>query len=136
MCCLRLVCYHCCVLPVSLGASTTPLSSSLQNMSPSRLVWHRRDLRIADNELYHSKQITAICSVYIFDPSDYSTRQTGISDGKGGQLQSLNHGPHFSRRLIDAVHSLRRNLQSLGGDLIIRTGNPLQILFHNWYTNC
>ena len=91
----------------------------------SRLVWHRRDLRLADNELYHSK---TIYSVYIFDPSDYSTRQTGISDGKGGQLQSLNHGPHFAKRLIDAVHSLRRTLRSLGGDLIIRTGNPLQII--------
>jgi deoxyribodipyrimidine photo-lyase len=94
--------------------------------SSSRLVWHRRDLRIADNELYHSKQ--TIYSVYIFDPSDYSTRRTGISDGNGGQLHSVNHGPHFARRLIDAVHSLRRALQSIGGDLIIRTGNPLQII--------
>jgi deoxyribodipyrimidine photo-lyase len=96
--------------------------------SSSRLVWHRRDLRIADNELYHNNNKQTIYSVYIFDPSDYSPRQTGISDGKGGQLHSLNHGPHFARRLIDAVHSLRRALQSLGGNLIIRTGNPLHII--------
>lgn len=107
---------------LTLRPSPTPTT-----MSPSRLVWHRRDLRLADNELYHSNQKT-IYSVYIFDPSDYSPRPTGISDGKGGQLQSFNHGPHFTRRLIDAVHSLRHSLRSLGGDLIIRTGNPLQVI--------
>ncbi len=55
----------------------------------------------------------------IFDPSDY---------GNDGQLQSINHGPHFSRRLIDAVQSLKCNLQSLGSDLILRTGNPLHVI--------
>ena len=104
-----------------------PSPTATMMSSSSRLVWHRRDLRLADNELYHSDQKT-IYSLYIFDPSDYSTRLTGISDGKGGQLHSLNHGPHFTRRLIDAVHSLRRALRSLGGDLIIRTGNPLQVI--------
>ena len=92
----------------------------------SRLVWHRRDLRLADNELYHNAN--RIYSVFVFDSSDYSPRQTGIPDGDGGQLQSVSHGPHFSRRLIDAVHSLKSNLRSLGGDLIVRTGNPLQII--------
>lgn len=109
------------------AALTLRPSPPSKMVSSSRLVWHRRDLRHADNELYHSNQKT-IYSVYIFDPSDYSPRLTGISDGKGGQLQSLNHGPHFTRRLIDAVHSLRRSLRSLGGDLIIRTGNPLQVI--------
>ena len=111
-----------------LGAMSLP-SSPTATMKPSssRLVWHRRDLRLADNELYHCNK-EAIYSIYIFDPSDYSTRPTGISDGKGGQLQSLNHGPHFVRRLLDAVSSLRRSLRSLGGNLIVRVGNPLQII--------
>ena len=104
-----------------------PSPKATMMSTSSRLVWHRRDLRLADNELYHNDQKT-IYSLYVFDPSDYSTRQTGISDGKGGQLHSLNHGPHFARGLIDAVHSLRRALRSLGGDLIIRTGNPLQVI--------
>ena len=41
----------------------------------------------------------------IFDPSDY---------GNDGQLQvqGINNGPHFSRHLIDAVQSLKCNLQS------------------------
>lgn len=92
----------------------------------SRLVWHRRDLRLADNELY--RNANRIYSVFVFESTDYSPRQTGIPDDDGGQLQSVSHGPHFSRRLIDAVHSLKSNLQSLGGDLIVRTGNPLQIV--------
>jgi deoxyribodipyrimidine photo-lyase len=92
----------------------------------SRIVWHRRDLRLFDNELYHNAK--KIYSVFVFDPSDYSLRSTGISDGNGGQLQSVKHGPHFSSRLISAVHSLRGNLQSLGGDLIIRIGNPVDII--------
>ncbi|KAL3790112.1 hypothetical protein HJC23_013623 [Cyclotella cryptica] len=92
----------------------------------SRLVWHRRDLRLADNELYHNA--SRIYSVFVFDSSDYSPRQTGIPDDHGGQLRSVSHGPHFSRRLIDAVHSLKKDLRSLGGDLIVRTGNPLRII--------
>lgn len=92
----------------------------------SRLVWHRRDLRLSDNEIYHKTH--KVYSVFIFDPSDYVPRSTGIHDESGGQLQSVNHGPHFTRRLIDAVHTLRNNLRSLGGDLIVRMGNPLQII--------
>ena len=42
----------------------------------SRLIWHRRDLRIRDNELYHSGART-IFSLFIFDPSDYTPRPTG-----------------------------------------------------------
>jgi len=126
---IKLLCIH--LLSLWPAAALTlqlsqPTTAPMPSSSSSRLVWHRRDLRLADNELYSNQK--TIYSVYIFDPSDYSTRQTGISDGKGGQLQSLNHGPHFTRRLIDAVHSLRRSLRSLGGDLIIRTGNPLQII--------
>ena len=95
----------------------------------TRLLWHRRDLRLSDNELYHiTDSIKNVYSVFVFDPSDYAPRPTGISDEKGCQLHSINHGPHFSRRLVDAVRSLKSNLQLLGGDLIIRTGNPLQII--------
>jgi deoxyribodipyrimidine photo-lyase len=93
----------------------------------SRLVWHRRDLRLADNELYHGTR-RKIYSLFVFDPCDYSPRASGISDDRNGQVQSVTHGPHFTRHLIDAVNSLKRNLQSLGGDLIVRTGNPIEII--------
>jgi deoxyribodipyrimidine photo-lyase len=113
-------------------AQSATLCALKHNSLMSRLVWHRRDLRLSDNELYHNA--TKIYSVFIFDPSDYAPRPTVIlSDGNnnnngGQQLQSVNHGPHYSSRLISAVHSLRENLQSLGGDLIIRTGNPVDII--------
>ncbi|KAK1744766.1 hypothetical protein QTG54_004057 [Skeletonema marinoi] len=82
--------------------------------SSSRLVWHRL-----------IKKQSTLCTYLIIGLFNATT---GISDGKGGQLRSLNHGPHLTRRLIDAVYSLRRALRSLGGDLIIRTGNPLQVI--------
>lgn len=109
-----------CFAPPHTSSSHTPAMSS-------RLIWHRRDLRIRDNELYHS-EARNIYSLFIFDPSDYSPRPTGISDEKGGQLLSVTNGPHFTRCLLDAVHSLRRSLQSLGGDLIIRNGDPLEVI--------
>ena len=95
----------------------------------SRLIWHRRDLRINDNELYHNGA-KKIYSLFIFDPADYSPRPTGIVDGNGKQLLSVTHGPHFTRRLLDAVHSLRHNLKSLGGagNLIIRHGDPIEVV--------
>ncbi|KAL7553632.1 hypothetical protein ACHAWF_016937 [Thalassiosira exigua] len=92
-----------------------------------RLLWHRRDLRINDNELYHAGA-HKIYSVFVFDPSDYALRPTGISDADGGQLLSINHGPHFTRALLDAVQSLRCNLKRLGGNLIVRTGDPVEII--------
>jgi deoxyribodipyrimidine photo-lyase len=101
-------------------------------MARSRLLWHRRDLRIHDNELYQTDaQKKIIYSLFIFDPPDHSPRPTGISDDDGGgedQLLNVLHGPHFTRRLLDAVHSLRRNLQSLGGNLIVRRGDPLHVI--------
>ncbi|KAL9188411.1 hypothetical protein ACHAXT_006789 [Thalassiosira profunda] len=93
----------------------------------ARLIWHRRDLRLRDNELYH-RGGRKIYSLFVFDPSDYAPRPTGISDGDGGQLLGVTHGPHFARGLLDAVHSLRSGLQSLGGELIVRTGDPSEVI--------
>ena len=95
-----------------------------------RLVWHRRDLRIRANELYQTnEEAKKIYSIFIFDPKDYNPRKTGISnDDKSEQLYGVTNGPHFTSRLLHAVHSLRRNLQSMGGDLIVRSGNPVDII--------
>jgi len=96
-----------------------------------RLIWHRRDLRIRDNELYQTNEETKkIYSIFIFDPKDFNPRSTGISNDNevGEQLYGVTNGPHFTSRLLHAVHSLRRNLQSMGGDLLVRTGNPVDII--------
>ena len=94
----------------------------------SRLIWHRRDMRLLDNELYHHS--CCVYSLFIFDPSDFAPRPTGIfHDGSSeNELLGITHGPHYTRRLIDAVHSLRYSLRRLGGELIVRIGNPLVII--------
>ena len=95
----------------------------------SRLIWHRRDLRLRDNELYHHS--CCVYSLFIFNPSDFAPRPTGIfHDGSSSdnELLGITHGPHYTRRLINAVHSLRHRLRSLGGELIVRIGNPLLII--------
>lgn len=97
--------------------------------SMSRLIWHRRDLRLRDNELYHHS--CCVYSLFIFNPSDFAPRPTCIfHDGSSSEneLLGITHGPHYTRRLINAVHSLRHNLRSLGGELIVRIGNPLLII--------
>ena len=88
----------------------------------SRLVWHRRDLRLHDNELY--TQASRIYSLFIFDPDEFSPRPTHIQNG----AQSVTHGPHFSRHLLHAVTSLRNSLEKLGGTLLIRHGSPLKVI--------
>jgi len=95
-----------------------------------RLIWHRRDLRIRDNELYQTnEEVKKIYSIFIFNPQDYHPQSTGISnDDKSEQLYGVTNGPHFTSRLLHAVHSLKRNLQSMGGDLLVRTGNPVDII--------
>lgn len=98
-------------------------------MIASLLIWHRRDLRLADNELYSNA--AKIYSLFVFDTADYTPRSTGISAGgdRGDDdVYNVNNGPHFTRRLLEAVHSLRNNLRDLGGDLIVRHGNPLEII--------
>jgi len=40
----------------------------------------------------------------------------------------VTHGPHFTRHLLRAVESLRSNLRKLDGELLIRHGNPLEII--------
>mmetsp|Transcript_3549 Transcript_3549/g.7460 ORF Transcript_3549/g.7460 Transcript_3549/m.7460 type:complete len:581 (-) Transcript_3549:47-1789(-) len=88
----------------------------------SRLIWHRRDLRLHDNELY--TDASPIFSLFIFDPAEFSPRPTGIQHGVNG----VTHEPHFTRHLLRAVESLRSNLRKLDGELLIRHGNPLEII--------
>jgi deoxyribodipyrimidine photolyase len=93
-----------------------------------QLNWHRRDLRICDNKLYHCEGAAEIHSLFVFDPSDYLLRPTGIiSDGK--LLRCVTHGPHLARLLRDSERSLRRrSLRDLGGELIMHVGDPLEVI--------
>ncbi|KAL7466004.1 hypothetical protein ACHAXS_006304 [Conticribra weissflogii] len=88
----------------------------------SRLVWHRRDVRLHDNELY--TDASHIFSLFIFDPAEFSPRPTGIQP----DVYGVTHGPHFTRHLLRAVESLRSNLRKMGGELLIRHGDPIEII--------
>src|ERR1700750_2145040 len=84
------------------------------------LVWFRNDLRIHDNEilLEAERKADAVLPVYCFDPFYFTTNPSGTP--KTGNFRA--------RFLIESVADLRNNLRKLGSDLIVRIGNPAEVL--------
>jgi deoxyribodipyrimidine photo-lyase len=84
------------------------------------LVWFRNDLRIHDNEILLEaiRKADNILPVYCFDPYYFTKSSSG--GPKTGNLRA--------RFLLESVADLRKNLQAHGAELIIRTGNPTEIL--------
>ncbi|MDB5022331.1 MAG: family cryptochrome [Mucilaginibacter sp.] len=84
------------------------------------LVWFRNDLRVHDNEILFEaiRKADKVLPVYCFDPFYFKTTELGLS--KTGNIRA--------RFLLESVADLRHNLQKLGGDLIVRTGNPADII--------
>ena len=78
------------------------------------LVWFRRDLRVHDNPtlLDAVKSSDKILPLYIFDPHWFG-------EGMFGMERS---GGYRAKFLWESVEDLKSNLQSLNGDLMIRTG--------------
>ena len=73
------------------------------------ILWHRRDLRVADNTaLSHTSDSLP---VFVLDPA------------------VLHHAsPPRVSFLLGALRSLRDNYRSLGGDLLLERGDPRQVL--------
>ncbi|HEY4197496.1 MAG TPA: DASH family cryptochrome [Mucilaginibacter sp.] len=84
------------------------------------LVWFRNDLRVHDNEILFEaiRKADKVLPVYIFDPYYFQTTASGL----------LKTGNIRARFLLESVADLRYNLQKLGGELIVRTGNPADII--------
>jgi len=84
------------------------------------LVWFRNDLRIHDNEILLEaiRKADKVLPVYCFDP--YYFRKNPSGNSKTGSLRA--------RFLIESVADLRKNLENIGGTLIIRIGDPAEIL--------
>ncbi len=86
------------------------------------ILWFRQDLRLHDNEalLEAIRSSDEILPIFIFNPKDfkpktiYGTPKTGISR---------------VRFLIESIIDLRKNLRSMGSDLIVRVGDPEKILY-------
>src|ERR1700712_523404 len=84
------------------------------------LVWFRNDLRIRDNEILLEaiRKADKVLPVYCFDPFYFKQNLSG--NPKTGNIRA--------RFLLESVANLRKNLQGIGGELIIRLGNPAEIL--------
>ncbi|RYY33440.1 MAG: DASH family cryptochrome [Sphingobacteriaceae bacterium] len=84
------------------------------------LVWFRNDLRVHDNEilLEATRKADKVLPVYCFDPFYFKNKECG----------GLKTGNFRARFLLEAVADLRNNLRALGGELIIRIGDPAEII--------
>jgi deoxyribodipyrimidine photo-lyase len=84
------------------------------------LVWFRNDLRIRDNEILLEavRKADKVLPVYCFDP--YYFKKNASGNSKTGNVRT--------RFLLESIADLRKNLQLLGGNLIVRIGNPAEII--------
>lgn len=84
------------------------------------LVWFRNDLRIHDNEilLEATRKAEKVLPVYCFDP--FYFRETSLGLHKTGNIRA--------KFLLESVADLRASLQKLGGELIVRVGNPVEVI--------
>ncbi len=84
------------------------------------LLWFRNDLRLHDHEpLRQAVRLgEPVVSVYCFDPRQFG--QTHFGFPKTGAFRA--------QFLLESLGDLRANLRCLGSDLIIRQGEPEQVL--------
>ena len=84
------------------------------------ILWYRNDLRIQDHEALFkaSEKTSEVIPVYIFDPRLFIEHH--LEFPKTGELRY--------QFLIESVQNLRKNLQEIGSNLIVRTGFPEDIL--------
>lgn len=81
--------------------------------SDTAVVWFRRDLRLDDNPAWAEATAgsSAVLALFVLDP-----RLLGSS------------GPARRARLFGDLRSLRDRLRDLGGDLLVRTGDPAEVV--------
>lgn len=90
----------------------------------SILLWFRNDLRLHDHAALQSAVCEAIAAqsvvipVYCFDPRHFGTTAFGFAKTGGFRAQFL----------LESVVDLRRSLQALGSDLVVRIGKPEAVI--------
>jgi deoxyribodipyrimidine photo-lyase len=78
------------------------------------IVWFRRDLRIFDHAPLHRAAMRgAVIPVFIFDRALLNHPETGVAR---------------VAFMINALHALDNDLRDRGGRLIVRQGNPVEVL--------
>ncbi|MFN4081396.1 MAG: DASH family cryptochrome [Saprospiraceae bacterium] len=90
-------------------------------MKRRAIVWFRQDLRLHDNEAVAiaTRMAEEVIPVYVFDERVFKG-QTRFGFKKTG--------PFRAKFYLESVEDLRRNLKSIGSDLVIRIGKPECIL--------
>eukprot|EP01111_Echinosteliopsis_oligospora_P007141 TRINITY_DN2179_c0_g1_i1.p1 TRINITY_DN2179_c0_g1~~TRINITY_DN2179_c0_g1_i1.p1 ORF type:complete len:534 (+),score=92.38 TRINITY_DN2179_c0_g1_i1:121-1722(+) len=93
------------------------MASKVKNI----LVWFRNDLRIHDNEVLFKavQDASSILPVYVFDPRHFGRTRVGKFP-RSGIHRTIFH--------LESVIDLKNSFKQLGGDLIIRSGEPEKIL--------
>ncbi len=86
------------------------------------IVWFRNDLRVHDNEALHDALSSGgeVYPVYVFDTRVF-TGTTAYGMPKTGKFRA--------QFVLQAIAQLKESLQSLGTDLIIRSGYPEDEVF-------
>ncbi|MBS1501174.1 MAG: DASH family cryptochrome [Bacteroidetes bacterium] len=84
------------------------------------LVWFRNDLRVHDNEILSEalRKADKVLPVYCIDPFYFKRTPAG----------TLRTGNIRARFLLESVADLRGNLRKLGGELVVRIGDPAKVL--------
>ncbi|MEO1300328.1 MAG: deoxyribodipyrimidine photo-lyase, partial [Cyanobacteria bacterium J06636_16] len=84
------------------------------------LVWFRNDLRLHDHEPLQDalKAGAQVIPVYVFDPRQFG--ETSFGFPKTGKFRA--------KFLLESVADLRNSLRRLGSDLILRWGQPEEVL--------
>ncbi len=87
------------------------------------ILWFRQDLRLRDNEALTEalRNSDELLPVYVFDPLHFRAL-TSFGTSKTGYART--------RFLIETITDLRLQLQSLGSDLMVRIGDPAEILYN------
>jgi len=84
------------------------------------IVWFRNDLRVHDNEALFkaTEKFDHVIPFYCFEEGLFQKTRFGFPK----------IATHRARFLIESVQNLKKNIQKLGSDLVVRTGNPVKHL--------
>ncbi len=85
------------------------------------IVWLRNDLRSINNEALSAAIKTAdeVLPIYCIDPRMFADTRFGF--------RKTDY--HRAKFLLESLQDLRFRLRDLGGDLVVRTGKPEEIIF-------
>lgn len=84
------------------------------------LIWFRNDLRVTDNAALNAavKASTEVVPVFIIDPKFWE-------EDRWGQVKT---GAFRTQFLLESLADLKADLEDMGGTLLIRKGEPAEVL--------